>query len=212
MIISTKHKFIFIHIPKTGGTSIKKALAPFYNRKRELEKVPRGLQKPGIIGRKHSPALLLRQAVGATVWKAYFTFAFVRNPWDWFVSAYHFMRKNGRDPRQPEVLKRSFEDFVPWFINLEPPLEQFEKPAILNGQHWYVMNKRCKYMINFIGKLETFQEDFSKVCKRIGISPQKLGKHNATNRAIYKNYYNEKNKELIAKFFKKDIELFNYKF
>ena len=105
MIISRKHKFIFVHIPKVGGTSIKKCLLPFYDRKKELEKIPKGLRSSNVIARKHAYASVLLQALGKNIWRSYFKFAFVRNPWDWVVSIYHFIRINGRDPRQSEVLK-----------------------------------------------------------------------------------------------------------
>jgi len=206
MIISTQKKFIFIHIPKTGGTSIKKCLLPFYNRKKELEKIPKGLHKPGAIGRKHSSATVLRKSLDGKIWGSYFKFAFVRNPWDWVVSIYYFIRINGRDPRQPEVLRMNFEEFVPWFIRQDRV--EFK---LLNGQHSYIIHKG-KTLINFVGRLETFQKDFNVVCKRIGIPSRKLGRHNTTDRKKYRLYYNTKTRHIISQFFREDLRLFGYTF
>jgi len=206
MIISRKHKFIFIHVPKVGGTSIKKGLRSFYDRKTELEKVPKGMRVSSAIARKHVAAFMLRQAIGGKQWNNYFKFGFVRNPWDWVVSIYHFIRINGRDPRQPEVLKMTFEQFVPWFIRQDSV--EFK---LLNGQHSYLMH-RGKTLVNFIGKIEKFQEHFDIVCDRIGIAHQKLGRDNTTKRTAYRDYYSEKNRKIVAQFFKKDIQLFRYEF
>jgi hypothetical protein len=207
MIIATQRKFIYIHIPKTGGTSVKKGLLPYYDRKKELEKIPKNIRRPGAIGKKHSPAIILKNSLGGKIWNSYFKFAFVRNPWDWVVSVYHFMRKNGRDPRQPEVLKKTFEEFVPWFIQQDRKVEF----KLLNGQHSYVMHKG-KTLVNFLGKLEKLQEHFDIACKRIGIPSQKLGKHNTTVRKAYREYYSKRNRNLIGQFFKEDVRLFNYEF
>ena len=64
----THSDFIFIHINKTGGTSIEKAL---------------GLEKD------HLTASEKKTAIGKQKWKKIYSFAFVRNPWDKVVSHYH---------------------------------------------------------------------------------------------------------------------------
>ena len=73
MIVNNQHKFIFVHVYRTGGTSIDKAFGGNNHKggtHTALETVPN--------------------------WKDYFSFAFVRNPWDRVVSAYHMHKTKGK--------------------------------------------------------------------------------------------------------------------
>ena len=70
---SAKCKFIFVHVTKTGGTSIQRALN---------------------IRTDHVPASKIREKVGKNKWSSYFKFSFVRNPFDKIVSQSHY---NGSD-------------------------------------------------------------------------------------------------------------------
>jgi hypothetical protein len=71
-MISHEHKFIFVHVPKTGGTSIESLL--------------------DLSGAKHNTARQYRNFF-PDVWKRYFSFAFVRNPWDRVLSFYMFRKQ-----------------------------------------------------------------------------------------------------------------------
>ena len=79
--------YIFIHINKTGGTSIERALGGKFQHKTAREKIAE---------------------LGEAVWQAKFTFAFVRNPWDKMVSQYPLSRphQQGRPGRQSDRFSR----------------------------------------------------------------------------------------------------------
>tara|TARA_A100000164_G_scaffold339938_1_gene335377 strand:- start:228 stop:815 length:588 start_codon:yes stop_codon:yes gene_type:complete len=81
-MISDKHKIIFIHIPRTSGTSIESAF------KFNMDKV----------GGKHLKASEIKRNIGNDKWNNYFKFSIVRNPWERFVSMYSmpFLRKINR--------------------------------------------------------------------------------------------------------------------
>ena len=82
MIISHKYKFIYIRIPKTGSTSVEQFLIsidPDCIRSDETTP-PYG----------HHTASQLKRIVGDEVWSEYFTFTFVRNPYDWIASQYSY--------------------------------------------------------------------------------------------------------------------------
>ena len=83
-IVSNKYRFIFIHIPKTGGTSIAE---PDYEGGNGALAGYLGEQDYAQAG--HIRAVGLKQRIGAS-WDQYFKFAFVRNPWDRLVSLYHY--------------------------------------------------------------------------------------------------------------------------
>ena len=64
---------IFIHIPRTSGTSIESAFNYVMDD----------------IGGKHLKASEIKKKVGINKWKSYFKFSIVRNPWERFASMYH---------------------------------------------------------------------------------------------------------------------------
>jgi len=72
-MINHEYKVLFIHVIKTGGTSIATAL----NMDRK---------------QYHIPATTVRKLVGEGIWADYFKFAFVRNPYEKIVSQYHYNR------------------------------------------------------------------------------------------------------------------------
>ena len=84
-MISHKHKFIFIHIPKTAGTSIEQAL-----RDETCQLLPgewaagRGLHAP--LNHLTLQELVDYGILTPAQLKSYFKFCFVRNPWDRLIS------------------------------------------------------------------------------------------------------------------------------
>ena len=91
-MISDKHKCIFIHINKTGGTSISQALG-------------------GGRGGKHASAMRLRKRFPEK-FEDYFKFTFVRNPWDKLLSQYFFRVKDKVRLRALGRSEVSFKEFV----------------------------------------------------------------------------------------------------
>ena len=69
-LISHRDKFIFIHIYKSGGTSITETFDTFFT---------------DLIKYKHETALEIRDIIGKKKFNSYYKFAIVRNPWDWQV-------------------------------------------------------------------------------------------------------------------------------
>src|SRR4051794_37346885 len=109
MLLSYEHRFIFIHVYKVAGTSVVAALEPFAHRPEKLF-VNRLLSKFNhLLGthltwphhklkifNDHVKALDLKRALPAAIFDNYFKFAFVRNPWDWQVSLYHYMKQESK--------------------------------------------------------------------------------------------------------------------
>jgi chondroitin 4-sulfotransferase 11 len=191
-MIDHKNKFIFIHIPKTGGSSIESI---FY---------PSIITKTGIckdIPNKHYTldSLLKNEEINLG---NFFSFSFIRNPWDKVLSHYLFFFKGGFDHHG------SFFNFVKYYCDTDHKgwknndfLPQFDYLSLDDS-----------LAINFIGKFENLQEDFDEVCDRIGISRKQLPITNKTERKHYAEYYDEKTKQIVAEKYAKDIEYFGYEF
>ena len=94
MLVSKEKKFLFIHIPKAAGTSVKSALKPWTttppptraNRLLTQARLPRDYSKRR--WRKHGTLLHAQRRIPAEDFHTLFKFSFVRNPWNRLVSLF----------------------------------------------------------------------------------------------------------------------------
>jgi chondroitin 4-sulfotransferase 11 len=181
------HNFAFIHIPKTGGTSINRALG---------------------LADEHKTALQLRGRLGAERWERKFRFAFVRNPWDRAVSAFKFARDRNKDSR---FVALSFRDWLRLAYVERHPL-YFDTPVSFLPQFDWISDDSDCVLVDFVGRFENLAVDFTNVCERIGRKVPTLPHHNSTKRDDYRSYYDDESIEIIAHWYRKDIEYFCYEF
>ena len=95
-MINHNKKYIFIHIPKTGGSSIEKTLLSHEGidissqSKNILSNLSKDILDEYVLGknRQHFEMHNFEHKFQEN----YFSFCFVRNPWDWVVSEFEWMR------------------------------------------------------------------------------------------------------------------------
>ena len=216
-MVSDKHKFIFIHIPKCGGTSIEWALL-----RNENVNAPENLkdlrdedkQKYKIYYNLPPPIFTAAQHIGIGGYsggEGYFTFAFVRNPWARFLSEYFYLQKENGGRCYVEDFNREF-----------PTFKDFVKKDGLQCCYWahdqlqisFVLDTKQNKLVDFIGRFEDMQYDFDYVCGKIGIPKIKLPHLNKskTKQKHYTEYYDDETRDIVANLCKKDIEYFGYEF
>jgi len=217
MLLSPKHQFLFIHIAKTGGTSVRAALArgrwgdPWYwpmflcSRFSHLSGHRIGTKLP-----RHAKVIAAKELLPREVFAALFKFAFVRNPWDLQVSSYHHIRRE-----RPQHLggHRDFESFLRWKLNPERP-PQYHLDTSIELQTDYLIDLRGQLIVDYIGRYERLEKDFAEICARIGIvAPRLPHRRQANDRsADYRRYYTDETAELIQRHFAADIERLGYRF
>ena len=206
MLISRRHKFIFIHIYKNAGSSITAALKPFCINKHE-KKVNRILRRYGITYlepqpyRMHITAEELISEIGEKQFNSYFSFGIVRNPWSWNTSLYTFTLKNKKHHEHEHVKNLgSFENYIHWRCNQSVKLQKD-----------FVYSQDGDLLVDFIGRFETLENDFKKVCDHIGIEAR-LPKLNISNEKSYREFYTAETADLVRKKFSEDIAMFDYDF
>ncbi|HEX3109804.1 MAG TPA: sulfotransferase family 2 domain-containing protein [Thermoanaerobaculia bacterium] len=192
MLLSLRHKFIFIHIYKAAGTSVTHALRPFTRepwwRRRAVPRLP-----------DHITAAELREIIG-DLFDRCFKFTFVRNPWDWQVSLYHYMQQTRKHPQHRLVSAMTFDDYIRWRVTEDKHL-----------QKEFVTDAGGKTIVDFVGRFENLEDDFAVACAKIGISAT-LPHTNRSRHADYRTYYDDVTRELVASHFREDIEMFGYTF
>lgn len=191
-MISSKHRCIFVKVPKTAGTSIASALGLVH------------------VGKPHRDIVQIREAlagspVSAGFFESAFKFGFVRNPWDRVVSL-HCRKEQGRELGPP-----AFEDFVEWIQNAS---DTCIHPTPHRNQLDWFLDERGEIAVDFIGRFENLSGDFAVICERLGIAPPSLPheKRNTAGRKRYTEYYTPALRDLVAEKFRVDIEAFGYEF
>jgi len=216
LLLSLRYNFLFVHIAKTGGTSIRATLNryrwrdPYYlpqffcSRISHLTGHRLGCKFP-----RHAKIIAAREMLPRELFESLFKFAFVRNPWDLQVSSFHHIRRE-----RPHLVAghEDFEKFLRYKLSPNRPY-QFHIDTSIELQSDYLVDLHGKVLVNFIGRYENIEADFREACRRIGIPPPLLAhRRKAKNRLDYRSYYNDVTAELIAERFKKDIDLFDYTF
>lgn len=218
-MISHLYRCIYIHIPKTAGTSIEYKLGHF----KELK---RGVQDHGTI-RDIEPLswlesaglflrgdfkLLSRRAkrlasgdgrVSSRQFQRYFKFTFIRNPWARVFSWYQNVMRDDLHRRKSGISGRdSFEKF----------LKRGMKEWALKPQLYWMRNRRGNIPLDFIGRYESLERDFTHVAGVLGLKEGELPKLVSGSNPSYPSFYNQEMKERVAERYAEEIKLFGYKF
>lgn len=179
---------IFVHINKTGGSSIERAL--------KLKE------------QNHLTAQYIRDHMGTTAFNKKFKFAFVRNPFDKVVSQYEYRAKHDQTGIRTENV--SFEDWV--FESYEKRnMKYINNPTMFMPQYYWITDYEGNEIVDFVGRFENLQNDFNQVCKMLKRDVQ-LPHVRKTNRRPYQDYYNDETQRIIQKHYKVDLDYFNYQF
>ncbi|PKH03425.1 hypothetical protein CXF72_06340 [Psychromonas sp. MB-3u-54] len=188
-----QYKCIFIHIPKTAGTSILTCLMG------------------DKIYREHASYFDF-QRIDTHRFDEYFKFCFVRNPYDRAVSSYEYLKKGG-DKQGDLYFQQLFESKYPTFEKFI--LEYLDKDKIyehtlFRPQYLFIYNYKNECQVDYVGKYENIKSDFKIICKKLGVSFD-LPSKNRVKRNPYENYYsNQLVKQKIENLYSKDFFLFKY--
>jgi len=180
----------FIHINKTGGTSIKKAL-----------ELPAGKCK-------HMTAREVIRDIGRDSWGKSFSFVVVRNPWDKVISHYfHRVKTNQTGLGDGSI---SFNDWVKLAYGEMDP-RYYDKPLMFMPQLDWIVDDNMSIVVDHVCRFENLEQDFKFVCDKLG-SNASLTCENATSHMHYRSYYNQESADIVASWFCMDIEEFGYRF
>src|SRR5215210_2380963 len=116
MELSYSHRFIFIHVYRAAGQSISRALQPYSVVPRRLTQWR--LHRLREFNYGHIKASELKAALRPELFDTFFKFSFVRNPWDWQVSIFHYVWQRTDHPHHQFYRSLgSFDAYLDWRIH-----------------------------------------------------------------------------------------------
>lgn len=138
----------------------------------------------------------------------YYSFSFVRNPWDRFVSAYHYVCQRRSHIR----CVTSHQSFSKFAMDFAANPEKYETIRYFRPQLPYLLDPEHSHSIDFVGRFENFENDLHWVLGKLGIRRRLVRHRKRTARADYRQYFGAKERGAIAQAYARDIEYFDYDF
>ncbi len=186
-MISHQHKCIFIHTPKTGGTSLIDAFGMSFN-----NDIDSHFLNMGLYGNRYDWDNYRSN------YKNYYTFSVIRNPWDRFVSGWKYC--NSTKNRSLLDVLQNLPNRCNWHDWLHLTVSQYN-----------MLYSEGKCVVNKLVRFENLQSDFDNICDDISMPRRKLKHLNTTIRKHYKEYFTtQEHLDLFYKLFEDDIEHFKY--
>lgn len=214
MIVSLQRRYVFVHIPKTGGTSMALALEgraarddimlgdtpKARNRRRRLKDV----KTRGRLW-KHSTLRDIDGLLEPGTLETLFAFTLVRNPWDRAVSYYHWLQDQAFDHAAVRLAQSlSFRDFI-----LHPQIRRSFRAT--PAAHYMRRADGAEQCAAFI-RIEQFGDDAKPLWDHLGFQLTLPGGNRSDREADYRVYYSDDTAAVVAEDCAEDIARFRYEF
>lgn len=207
-MLSTSHRFLFLHIPKTGGNAIQDALrdvaddrivclAPHQDGVERFE-----LRSDRYRTQKHSTLAEYRAQYGAALFDGLYRFACVRNPWERVLSHY-FSPHRG-------TVEWSPEDFLAFIPRVQPMRHYVGLP----GDEPPTLAVAVAHLQRVL-RFERLQDDFDDVCAALGLPRRTLAQRNRSapeGGRAWRDHYDTRSRALVESRFGEEAALFGYRF
>jgi len=205
MIFSESRRFIFFAVPKTGTHTVREALRVHlaegdWEQQLRYGKQLSPLPEIASVNHGHVSYQQLCGALSVTTISEFFRFAFVRHPFDRFVSVCAFLARTDPSYEQDPTdwMKRAL---------LRP---QFCKRVLVAPQHTLLADETGNVTLDFIGHYESLQADFDTVCDRLALPKATLPHRNRSEHDAYQNLLDNELKDALWQRYEQDFVAFNY--
>lgn len=201
MPISDRHACVFIHIPRTGGTTVEKLLGihsdwPQIDLKLFQGRLNRGDDYYQL---QHLSYMEMKSVKDIRYTQNYYKFTIVRNPWERLVSEYFWQNLNASIP---------FTEFVTRTAKI------VKNRIKIRGEYCH-FRPQVEFLsddLDHILRFECYVVEVKALLLRLKIEVQNLPHYGGTKHMDYRKYYNQETINSVARTYQDDIQLFGYEF
>ena len=207
MLISDTHRFLFVHVQKTGGSTIDNVLTAALG---DVRRIP--------AANRHAPLDRLLQLEPGLA--EYWTAGFVRNPWARMLSWWRMMerfREGAAQGNQRHVDHLARNRFIASILETYPDFESFVLGA--PDEHPRLRKPQIRFLdvpggkADFIGRQESLETDLHAIYDHLGLEWVELASVNIDpGRPDYREVYTPRARQRIAELFEPDLRAFDYEF
>lgn len=210
MVYSHRKKFLFIHIPKTAGTSLREVLNSHAAGSGFLNFLSRRITRLSpVLGQRlfyrwrtfepHLQFSEVQRLLPSRELETCFKFCFVRNPYERLVSFFRHIETHKEHPYHRRVEN--------WggFAGLVEHLEELAEPSQLS----YTLDQEGRPSMDFVGRFENIHRDFGVVAGRLGIDAS-LPHRNANPGGRWRDFYTDALRRRVCRFYDEDFVAFGY--
>ncbi|MDE0036005.1 MAG: sulfotransferase family 2 domain-containing protein [Gammaproteobacteria bacterium] len=192
-------------MPRTGTHAIRTALGPVlgdgdWQQQSLTARVRLPVTALARFNHGHLTLSQVQANLPPTVWREYFKFAFVRNPYDRFVSVCAMLNKRNPDYRGRETA----------FMKRALMIARFRQRVLVRPQVDMLADETGTLGMDYVGRYETLREGFGEVCRQIGIGEIDLERSNVSEHDEYASYYDDELLAAVTTFYRRDFEAFGY--
>jgi len=149
----------------------------------------------------------------AAIFKEYFKFAIVRNPWERIVSTFAWTnQKWARGERLArDEFARSIREVHAAVLRSPDAAQALLASPHLRPQVSYLVDTSRRLLVDFVARHENLDSDWGRICARLGINralPERMKSHHAA----YRDYYDDETRNMVADLYAEDTRFFNYEF
>lgn len=206
-LISVPHNFIFFHLYKCGGNSIRQVLPP-------------GTEWQGVHCLPRDVEIHFKNHAKEDKFKEMFKFTFVRNPFDFLLSTFYYATIFKNHFMHKDIKGMDMEQFAKYYLMV---IEEHKAPGVrpfgsnkVTGLYQYISDDEGKELVDFVGKLENITQDMKYVFEKIGLPPSSkpmpIKNKTVTKEAHYRTHYSVAARKFVEKHFEKDLNYFKYEF
>lgn len=188
-----RRKLVFVHIQKTGGKSVRKAI--------------------GIPGSTiHLPARNLKTELGSERWSQYFKFAVVRNPWDRLVSAYHYRRNGGNRTAEDRRRASEYPDSFSEFLSRLDYFQNLPDEGMFQSQWDWLTDEEGNLLVDRVLRFDFLDTQIPELAEELGLGNVRVPHLNRSRHQHYSTYYNTAQQQLVAQTYSTEIQAFGFQF